>query len=149
MFTIEKSLVINRPQQEVFDYTANPANAHKWQSQVLSSEWSSDGSHGVGSTQRATARFLGRDFEGSSQITVWDPPNEHGFKSIGGPIQIEGGMKFEPEGNGTKATMSGQIEASGFFKLAEGLVKRQLESQFVTNLEALKILLESDSESSS
>ena len=149
MFAIEKSLVINRPQQEVFDYTANPANAHKWQSQVLSLEWSSNGQHGVGSTQRATARFLGRDIETNSEITIWDPPNQHGFKSVGGPIPIEGGMKFEPEGNGTKVTMGGQLDVSGFFKLAEGLVKRQLESQFVTNLEALKLLLESDSESSS
>jgi hypothetical protein len=55
-------------------------------------------------------------------------------------------MKFVTEGNGTKVTMAGQIEAGGFFKLAEGLVKKQLESQFVTNLEALKLLLESDSE---
>jgi hypothetical protein len=109
-------------------------------------EWSSKGPHGVGSTQRAVARFLGRDIETASQITDLDPPNQHGFKSIGGPIPIEGGMKFEPEGNGTKVTMGGQIEAGGFFKLAEGLVKRQLGSQFVTNLEALKLLLESGSE---
>jgi len=55
-------------------------------------------------------------------------------------------MKFVAEGNGTKVIMGGQIEAGGFFKLAEGLVKKQLESQFVTNLEALELLLESDSE---
>ena len=146
MFTIEKSIFINRPQQEVYDYTSDPANAHKWQSQILSVEWSSEGPHGVGSTQRAVARFLGRDIETTSQITVLDPPNQHGFKSVGGPIPIEGGMKFEPEGNGTKVTMGGQLEVGGFFKLAEGFVKRQLESQFVTNLEALKLLLESDSE---
>jgi len=149
MFSIEKSIIINSPQQEVFDYTANPANAHKWQGQVLSLEWGSEGPHGAGSTQRATARFLGRDIESTSEITIWDPPNQHGFKSIGGPIPIEGGMKFEPNGKGTKVTMGGQIDASGFFKLAEGLVKRQLESQFVTNLEALKLLLESESASSS
>ena len=49
MFTIEKSIFINRPQQEVFDFTSDPANAHKWQSQVLSVEWSSESPHGVGS----------------------------------------------------------------------------------------------------
>ena len=146
MFTIEKSIFINRPQQEVFDYASDPVNAGKWQSQILSSEWSSESPHGVGSTQRGVTRFLGRDIESNSEITVWDPPNQHGFKVVGGPVQVEGGMKFAAEGNGTKVTMSGQIEAGGFFKLAEGLVKKQLESQFVTNLEALKLLLESDSE---
>lgn len=146
MFTIEVSTVVNRPQQEVFDYSSDPANANKWQNQVLSVEWSSEDPHGVGSPQRSVTRFLGRDIETNQQITVWDPPNQFGFKSVSGPIPIEGGMKFEPEGNGTKVTMGGQIEAGGFFKLAEGLVKRQLESQFVTNLEALKLLLESGSE---
>ena len=146
MFMVERSIFINSPQQEVFNYTYDPANAHKWQSQVLSVEWSSEGPHGVGSTQRAVARFLGRDIETNSQITVVDPPSQHGFKSVGGPIPIEGGMRFESEGDGTKVTMGGQLDVGGFFKLAEGLVKRQLESQFVTNLEALKLLLESDSE---
>jgi len=110
---------------------------------VLSQEWSSDGPPGVGSTQRAVARFLGRDLESAAEITIWDPPSQHGFKSIGGPVHIEGGMKFAPEGDGTKVTMGGQLETSGFFKLAEGLVKKQLESQFEANLEALKLLLES------
>jgi len=55
-------------------------------------------------------------------------------------------MKFVAEGNGTKVIMGGQIEAGGVFKLAEGLVKKQLESQSVTNLEALEPLLQSDSE---
>jgi uncharacterized membrane protein len=146
MFKLEKTIFINCPQQEAFDYASDPANAHKWQSQVLSVEWSSDSPHGVGSTQRAVARFLGRDIETNSEITMWDPPNQHGFKAVGGPVPIEGGMKFVPEGNGTKVIMGGQIEAGGFFKLAEVLVKKQLESQFVTNLEALKLLLESDSE---
>jgi len=143
MFTAERSIFINRPPQEVFDYSSDPANAHKWQSQVLSQEWSSDGPPGVGSTQRAVARFLGRDLESAAEITIWDPPSQHGFKSIGGPVHIEGGMKFAPEGDGTKVTMGGQLETSGFFKLAEGLVKKQLESQFEANLEALKLLLES------
>ncbi|HEY5669446.1 MAG TPA: SRPBCC family protein [Anaerolineales bacterium] len=142
MFTIEKSIFINRPQQEVFDYVSDAANVHKWQSQMISAEWSSEGPHGIGSTQRAVARFLGRSIEATSEITTWDPPNHHGFKVVSGPFPLEGGMKFVSEGNGTKVTMDGQLEVGGFFKLAEGLVRKQLESQFVTNLEALKLLLE-------
>jgi uncharacterized membrane protein len=146
MFTIEKSIFINRPQQEVFDFASEPANIHKWQGNFISAEWASEGQHGVGSTQRSVSRFLGRDIESTSQVTVWDPPNRHAFKVVSGPVPVEGDMKFETEGNGTKLTMSGQVEAGGFFKLTEGLVKKQLESQFVTNLEALKLLLEAGSE---
>lgn len=146
MFTLEKAEFINRPQQEVFDFVSDPANGHKWQSQFLSIEWASEEPHGVGSTQRSVARFLGRDIETTAQITLWDPPDKFAFKSLSGPIPVEGATKLEPEGNGTKVTLVAQVEAGGFFKLAEGLVKKRLESQFVTNLEALKLLLESGSE---
>ena len=61
MFSVEKSIFINRPQREVFDFESNPANAHKWETQVISVERSSEGPHGVGSTQRSVTRFLGRD----------------------------------------------------------------------------------------
>ena len=93
MFTIEKSIFIDRPQQEVFDYTSDPANHQKWQSQALSAEWSSEGPHGVGSNQRSVMRFLGRDIETNLQITVWDPPNQFSFKSVSGPIPHEGNFE--------------------------------------------------------
>lgn len=145
MFTLEKSISINRPQQDVFEFVSDPTNGSKWQSQFLSIEWASAEPHGVGSTQRSVTRFLGRDIETTVQITLWDPPNRYGFKSLSGPVPVEGEMKIEPEGNGTKVTLTGQVEAGGFFKLAEGLVKKQLENQFAANLEALKLLLEADS----
>jgi carbon monoxide dehydrogenase subunit G len=142
MITVEKTIFINRPQQAVFDYESDPANAHKWQSNFMSVEWTSAEPHGVGSTQRSVSRFLGRDIETTVQFTIWDPPNKTNAKSVSGPVQVEAEMKFEPEGNGTKVTLIGQLEAGGFFKLAEGLLKKQMERHFDTNLEALKILLE-------
>ena len=145
MIKLEKSIFINRTQQELFDFASDPANVYKWQSNFISVEWSSEGQYGVGSTQRSVSRFLGRDIESTSQITVWDPPNQYGFKVVSGPVPVVGAMKFETEGNGTKMIMDGQVEAGGIFKLAEGMVKKQLESQFVTNLNALKLLLEAGS----
>lgn len=142
MITFEKTIFISRPQQEVFDYASDPANAHKWQSNIISVERTSAEPQGVGSTERWISRFLGRDIETTVQVTLWDPPNKTGGKSVSGPIPLEGEMKFEPEGNGTKVTQTGRVEAGGFFKLAEGLLKKQLERQFDTNLEALKLLLE-------
>ena len=146
MFTIEKTIVINRPEQEVFDFASNPANAHKWQSNLKSKKWTSEGPHGVDSTQRVVARFLGRDMEATNEYTVWDPPNQNNFKTIDSPIPIEEGMRFDPNGNSTKVTWRMQLETGGFFKLVEGLLKKQAESQSVTNLEALKLLLEAGSE---
>ena len=142
MFTFEKSLFINRPQQEVFDYVTNPANNAQWQDSTQSGEWTSDGPPGVGSTYKVVTRFLGRTIEATAEITGWDPPNQAANKSVGGPFPFEGTQKFEAQGDGTQLTFTGQAEFGGFFKLAEGLVGKQLEKQFDTYGNALKLVLE-------
>jgi len=38
MITVEKTVFINRPQQEVFDFASEPANSPKWEGQLLSVE---------------------------------------------------------------------------------------------------------------
>jgi uncharacterized membrane protein len=127
MFMIEKAIFINRPQQEVFDFASDPANIHKWQSNFISVEWTSEGQHGVGSTQRSVSRFLGRDIESTSQITVWDPPNRYGFKVVSGPVPVEGDMKFETEGNGTKMTMAGRSKQADFSSWRKGWSRNNLK----------------------
>ncbi len=142
MITFEKSIFINRPNQEVFDFVTNPANDAKWVSTSESAEWTSEGPVGVGSTQRSVNKFLGRKIEGIFEVTVWDPPKEYALKSVGGPISLEATNKFEPKENGTQLTVTGQGEVGGFFKLAEGLVGKQLEKQLDAEYNALKLLLE-------
>jgi carbon monoxide dehydrogenase subunit G len=144
MFTYEATIFINRPQQEVFDFMSDPANAPKWQNNFVSSEWTSEGPVGVGSTQRAVSRFLGRELETTAEITVWDPPNRTAFKLPEGQIQLEATTTYESKGDGTQITISGVGETGGFFKLAEGLVGNQLQKQLDTNFSALKLLLEAD-----
>ena len=146
MITFEMTKFINRPQQEVFDYVSNPANNTEWQSTIESSEWTSEGPAGVGSTQRVVARFLGRKIESTGDITVWDSPNQFSFKTSDGPIQIEATNRFETKENGTQVTISAKGEPGGFFKLAEGLAGKQFKKQMETNLSALKIIMENGSE---
>ncbi|HEX9333592.1 MAG TPA: hypothetical protein VF896_16985 [Anaerolineales bacterium] len=52
-------------------------------------------------------------------------------------------MTFEPSGNGTKINLLTQEEPGGFFKLAEGMVQKQLQSQLEGDAERLKKALES------
>ena len=142
MIAFEKSVFISRPQQEIFDFVSNPANDTQWQGSIEAAEWTSGGSPGVGSTQRSVIRFLGRKIDSTNEITVWDPPNQFGQKSLSGPIPFEFTIKLESQENGTQLTENFQAEVGGFFKLAEGLVSRQMEKEFDTDLGALKLLLE-------
>ena len=142
MIAFEKSVFISRPPQEIFDFVSNPANDTQWQGSIEAAEWTSEGPPGVGSTQRSVIRFLGRKIDSTNEITVWDPPNQFGQKSLSGPIPFEFTVKFESQENGTQLTENFQAEVGGFFKLAEGLVGKQMEKEFDTDLGALKLLLE-------
>ncbi len=142
MFTFEKSIFINRPPQEVFDYITNPDNDSNWRSTAVSAEWTSDGPVGVGSTQRTVGKFLGRKIDSTNEVTVWDPPNQFSFKSVGGSIPLELSQKLVAKDNGTQLTINAQAELAGFFKLAEGLVGKQAEKQMDTDFNALKLVLE-------
>ena len=121
----------------------NPANNPQWQSGTESAEWTSVGPPGVGSTFKIVASLLGRKIESVVEITGWDPPNLSRIKSVGGPIPFENTLRFAAQGDGTLLTQNAQAEIGGFFKLAEGLVGKQLEKQGESERSALKLLLES------
>lgn len=145
MIKFEKSIFINRPQQEVFDFMSNFENDAQWQSGLVSTKRISDGPIGVGSTWRQASKFLGREIEFDIEMISYDPPHQVGGKSISGPFPVESTSKFEAQDGGTLLTITGQGEIGGFFKMAEGLVMKQFEKQFESDLAALKKLLEADS----
>jgi uncharacterized membrane protein len=142
MYQIEKSVFINRPQQEIFDYVSNPVNDPQWRSGGGTTEKTSEGPTGLGTTYRATTTLLGRGIETDIEITSWDAPNGYTWKTLNGPIPFETTLTFDPKEDGTQLTMSGQGEIGGFFKMAEGLVGKQIEKQVDSDLKALKILME-------
>jgi carbon monoxide dehydrogenase subunit G len=142
MVTHETSIFINCPSQEVWDFISNPANNSQWSSSNESAEWTSEGPPGVGSTQRDVSKVLGRRIESTSEITAWNPPKEFCQKSTSGPFPWESTWKLEPKEDGTQITVHTRAEVGGFFKIAEGLVVKQLVKLVETNIQALKPLLE-------
>ena len=145
MFKTRRSVSINRSPQDVFDYVSDPANDANWQGPAESSHWTSEAPPGVGSTQDSVVKFLGRNIDSTLEVTIWDPPNTLGFKVTEGPVPFEGAFGFEPTGEGgTELTADYEGEFGGFFKMAEGLVGKQLEKQLETDFNALKLLLEEE-----
>lgn len=142
MISFTKSYHIERPQQEVFDFMADPANDTKWRDSAVSAEWDSEGPIKVGSRLKSVDRMMGRNIESSSEVTAYDPPHKYAQKTLGGPVPFEFTITLEPDGTGTKVTMAGQAEVGGFFKLAEGLVGKQFEKQIDTDFQGLKRVLE-------
>ena len=145
MYKFEKSVSIKRSPQEVFDFMNNPANGVQWQSGSQYGEWTSNGPVGVGSTFKAGTKMLGRIIEAELELTEWDPPKRSSIRVTSGPIPFESKNRFEAQGDGTLLTSSFQLELGNFFKIAEGLVGKQIEKTVESDFSALKILLESGS----
>ena len=147
MIKARKTFVINRSPQDVFDYVTDPANDANWQGSTESTQWISEPPHGVGSRQVQVIRFLGRRIESTMEYTHWDRPSVLGFKVVEGPLPFQGLLGLEPSGEGaTELTVDFEGEVGGFFKIAEGMVGKQLEKQMDADFNALKLWMEEGSD---
>ncbi len=85
---------------------------------------------------------MGRDMDSKLQVTAYEMNKKFAGKVVAGPVPFEISQTFEPVGNGTKVSIVIEGEPGGFFKLAEGMVKKQLETQIAADFERVKKLLE-------
>ena len=143
MFKFEQSIWTSKNPQEVFDFLSDPTNDAEWRASSVSAEWISDPPHGVGSTNKAVDKLMGRTIESNREVTAWDPPNQFGFKGASGPMSFELTLTLEAHANGSKATMTVEAESGGFFKIAENLFAKQLKKQVTADMDGLKRYLES------
>ena len=142
MLKIEKSVVINRPIEEVFEFVINVENLPQWAGPVLEAKQSSEGPLSVGTTQTHVVNFLGRQAEISYEVTEYEPNKKFSTKATSGPIPMETIYNFEPVAEGTMVKLNGKVDAGGFFKLAEPVVAPMLKRQVETDTSNLKELLE-------
>lgn len=143
MIEIEKSVVINRPIQEVFAYVTDVENEPQWISEVLEVRKTSDGPMGVGSTYDNVVHFLGRRIVDPHEIVQFEPNRRFAFKSHSGQISFEGTYHFEPAGDdATRLSFVAAGETGTLFRLAEPIVNRMINRQWEANVANLKELLE-------
>ena len=143
MYTFERSFFVNRPVEEVWAFVSEPSNHPKFSS-AISAEWISEAPPDVGSEYRVVGRFLGRNVELESEITSWQPPHQYSSQTVNGPIATKSQWTFTTQDGGTLATLSGEAEIGGFFKIAESLVGKQIDKQMTSDLSGLKLMLEAD-----
>lgn len=140
------NVLINRPQQDVFDFLSDPANLSKWNSNFASAEWNSRDAPGLGSTYKVLAKMSGGKNEGLFEITQWDPPKRYSYKSISRlpfPIEsIESAVTLAPKENGTQITFESQFGLVGLLKFAESLFSKLAKKGDGDNFETAKRLIE-------
>ena len=145
MTKIERSIVIERPIEEVWDFVHEPANDALWQTTLTESEELTDGPMRVGTRVREVRRFLGLRIETTWEVTEYEPTRRSAIRGTSGPIPLSGGYRLEAVDTGTRFTVTGELDAHGFFKLAEPVFARMAGRELEANLGHLKDLLEAPS----
>ena len=141
MITVEKSVQINKSVEEVFAYATNIGNITKWQEGVESIEAAGD-SNAVGGKYTEVRKFLGREMKTTLEITAYESNTKWAAKVLEGPVPYEVVANYKPADGGTEVTMHIDGEPSGFFKLAQGAVQKQLDKSMEEDLQRLKERLE-------
>ena len=142
MTRIEKSIVIDRPVEEVFEFTHDARNDPVWQPTISETRQDPEGPMRVGTKVTETRHFLGRRIETTFEVTEYEPNRGSSIRSTSGPIPVTGSYALEPLDGRTRFTMTLETEAHGFFKLAEPVFARMARREVESNLGHLKDVLE-------
>jgi uncharacterized protein YndB with AHSA1/START domain len=118
MIKQEKSIVIRRPIEEVFDYVSDQRNTPQWQSGLVEVRRTTEGPLGVGTKHTFVRNFMGRKMEASNEYVAYEPNKLITFKTTSGPVRLEASYLFEPTAEGTKVTGRIEMEAAGVAQAA-------------------------------
>ncbi len=141
MITVEKSIIINKPVEDVFTFAIAEGNYQKLQPDVT--EVIENGPRNtVGSSWTEVRKFMGQEMRTTTELTVFEPNKKWAGKVIKGPVFYETTITYEAIPEGTKYTTKITGEPKGFFKLAEGMVASQLEKTISESNQRLKDFVE-------
>jgi uncharacterized membrane protein len=143
MITVEVSLVIKRPVDEVFAFLADLENNMRWRSSQIEVRKTSKGPISVGTTYRMVNNVLGRRIEGEGVVTEYEQNRKYTSVSRSGYLPLEARRVFEPVDGGTRVTLVLRAEPAGFFKIAQPLFATMARRRIESDAANLKDLMES------
>lgn len=134
---VTTSVEVAAAPEVVFAYISDAANNPQWQSGMVSARWTSDGSIGVGSTYDQVATFLGRTIESTFEVEAFEPGRMIRASSTGGSFPITFTRIVEPAGDGSRVSAVISGDASGFFRLAEPILRAMVQRSVARDYETL------------
>src|SRR5438094_9910691 len=100
MITVEKSIVIDRRQEDLFEYVSDHTNAPRWQRGLLEVRRATDGPIGVGTRHTFVRTFMGRRLEASNEFTRYEPSRLVAFNATSNGRPGPGTYVVGPPGAG-------------------------------------------------
>lgn len=142
MSKIERTIVIERPVNEVWEFVQDTNKDALWQTTLVESQQLTEGPKRVGTQVQEVRRFLGVQIPMTLELTEFEPERRSSLKAVAGGIPLSGSYLLEPLDGGTKLTVTGRLEANRLFQLAEPVFARMTSRELEASLGHLKDLLE-------
>ena len=139
---VTKSILIERPVPEVYEYLTALKNLPDRIPSMLKAELISGEEMQVGSQFLVTSKVLGKQTEMIYEITMIESNQVYGTKVISGSQPLYERYQFEEDKKGTKVTVTANGDMPGLIKIFSGSFKRLLKKQVENDLERLKDILE-------
>ncbi len=144
MAKVSSSVVINKPIQEVFAYTASPRNGPAFIPNLNENNNITPEESGVGQSFDWRFNLAGVDLRGKAEVTEFNPPHSAKIVSTGDGNSTWS-YSFHEENGGTKVALEidYQITENALQRIANKLVIDKLNQRTVEqSLENLKTILE-------
>jgi uncharacterized protein YndB with AHSA1/START domain len=138
----ERTIVIARPQAEVFAFFAEAENDPQWRSAVTLIKREGPLAVGARYTQRVAGPG-GREVPADFELTKFEPDAEIAFHGTSGPVRPDGGYTFAAVEGGTSVTFRLSAELTGINKVVMGKPVQKAMDAEMASLDKAKAVLES------
>jgi uncharacterized membrane protein len=145
MVDVVTEIIINRPQNVVAEYAANPDHAPLWYVNIKSAQWKTPKIVEVGAQVAFKAQFLGRQLSYTYEIVEYIPGQKLIMRTAEGPFPMETTYTWQSVDQGkTRMTLRNAGHPSGFSKLFAPMMASMMKKANTKDLKKLKELMETN-----
>ena len=145
---LELSEYVDAPPEVVFQVATDLESMGEWMPNFVSIEKLTEGDVGAGTQFRETRKMFGKAASEHFEVTHYEPPHRmdlyvDGSKGASKKGEFRFRHTFEPEGNGTRMTIYGQIDGMGrMMKLMGRMFVGMFKKAIAKDMKALKAYAE-------
>jgi uncharacterized membrane protein len=136
---LERTVHINRPAAEVFDFLLDLDNHPRFAASINAVRGAEEGPLGLGRRYGQTSTLLGRTIDVTVEVTCCEPPRELALKTVTGLVPVT--RTFRLEGD-TDLTLTIDAEPGKGMRLMLPMLERTAREQIATTLERLRVELD-------
>jgi len=141
---VSTETLIDRPPDQVAQYSSDPDNVPTWYANIKSVEWRTPRPLRVGSKVAFVAHFLGRRLAYTYEIVEWVPGQRLVMRTAEGPFPMETTYTWEAHaGSATRMTLRNRGMPRGFSKWVAPFMVSAVRRANRKDLALLKTVLES------